>query len=473
VPEAAPTRWSPWLLAAVAFVVYLVYSLTLFRTGHTSAFDLGIFTQIVDRYAHFQAPNVDVKQHWDALGDHFSPALALLAPFYRLVPRPETLLVAQAALTAVSVVPVTRVARGIVGPRDGLLVGVAYAGSYGLQGLIGFDFHEVALAVPLLAFGLERYLDGDSARAAVLIGLIVFVKEDLGLTVLLFAVLLVLRGQRRLGAALAVWAVAWFVLATVVILPALSPDGTYRYWHHFVQNGSLGHTPYGLLTMATTDGRPQLLLVLLVTGLFIVVRSPLVLLAVGTLSWRLASKGPGYMGTHVHYDAVLMPIVFMASLDALRTLAQRPRFGWVLSRGYPWLAVGVMVTLTALSYPFGRLVQPGFYTPRPQVAAVRQLIRHVPYGVGVRADNGLVPLIVSRDDVSMLSAASPDVPVDRWLLVDVADCSLDAPLAWKVAYLRALAPYTGVSWRSGPVELVELRQGGRPPTGLSARYPSC
>ena len=83
---------------------------------------------------------------------------------------PETLLVAQAAFAASSVVPVTRVARSITGQRAGLLVGLAYAGSYGLQSMVGFDFHEVALAVPLLAFGLEAYLGGRYTRAAVLIG---------------------------------------------------------------------------------------------------------------------------------------------------------------------------------------------------------------------------------------------------------------------------------------------------------------
>ena len=159
VSAEVPRRWSPWLLAAAAFGVYALYSLTRFRTGHDSAYDLGIFVQVVARYAHLQAPVIGIKLGTNALGDHFSPALAVLAPFYRLAPRPETLLVAQAALAAVSVVPVTRVARTITGQRAGLLVGFAYAGSYGLQSMIGFDFHEVALAVPLLAFGLEAYLD--------------------------------------------------------------------------------------------------------------------------------------------------------------------------------------------------------------------------------------------------------------------------------------------------------------------------
>jgi hypothetical protein len=33
----------------------------------------------VSRYAHLQVPNLGVKPGWNALGDHFSPALALIA----------------------------------------------------------------------------------------------------------------------------------------------------------------------------------------------------------------------------------------------------------------------------------------------------------------------------------------------------------------------------------------------------------
>jgi uncharacterized membrane protein len=460
-------RRGPWLLAAGCFAVYVTYSLTRLHTGHMSGYDLGIFVQVVDRYAHLQAPVVDVKLGWNAMGDHFSPALAVLAPFYRLVPRPETLLVAQAALAAVSVVPVTRVAQGIVGPRAGLVVGFAYAGSYGLQSLIGFDFHEVALAVPLLAFGLEAHLAGRQVRSAVLLGLLVFVKEDLGLTVLLFAVVLAAAGQgpgRRLAAGLAAWAAAWFLLATQVIVPALSPDGTYRYLSHFEQRSS--GDPGRIAAMVTSDGRIHLLWLLLVVGLGVLLRSPLALLLLGTLSWRLASTGPGYMSTHAHYDAVLMPVVFLASLDGLRRLG-RP----VLARAYPWLAAAVLVIVTVAAYPFPHLLRPAFYHRMSDVAAVEDLVGHVPPGASLRTDNNLVPLAVSRNDVWMLYADRPNVPVQTWLMTDTGNCSLNAPAAWKAQYLQALSPYAMHTWRHGTVVLLQLRAGA--PAGVADPYAAC
>ena len=66
----------------------------------------------------------------------------------------STLLVAQALLTAASVIPVCRPPRSCSAPgQPG--IGLAYGFSWGLQQMANFDFHEIAFAVPLLAFSLS------------------------------------------------------------------------------------------------------------------------------------------------------------------------------------------------------------------------------------------------------------------------------------------------------------------------------
>ena len=73
--------------------------------------------------------------------------------------------------------------------------------------MIDFDFHEIALAVPLLAFSLSALVRG-RVRAAALWALpLVFVKEDQGFTVAAIGALPDLRraalepGSRRRAAA--------------------------------------------------------------------------------------------------------------------------------------------------------------------------------------------------------------------------------------------------------------------------------
>ena len=70
--------------------------------------------------ADLHAPVVAIRgPGFNLLGDHFQPIVALVAPFFRVFPTPVTLLVAQALLTAVSVVPVCRAARALLGTGVG------------------------------------------------------------------------------------------------------------------------------------------------------------------------------------------------------------------------------------------------------------------------------------------------------------------------------------------------------------------
>jgi Predicted membrane protein (DUF2079) len=163
---------------------------------------------------------------------------------------------------------------------------------------------------------------------------------------------------------------------------------------------------------------------------------------------------------------VLMPIVFMASLDGLRRIG-RP----ALNRLYPWISVAVMVVVTLAAYPLPHLLQSGFYRPRSEVASTQRLIQHVPGGSAVRTDNNLAPLIVSRNDTTMLYADRANLPVEQWLLVDLGGCALNAPHRWTMDYLHALAPYTVHAWHDGKVELVQLRPGA--PAELPDPYPPC
>ena len=96
-----------------------------------------------------------------------------------MFPTPVTLLVAQCVLVAVSIVPITMVARRLLGRWQGLAVGFAYAFAWGIQSAIDVQFHEYALAVPILAFGLAAFLSERWAAGAVWMIALLGVKEDL------------------------------------------------------------------------------------------------------------------------------------------------------------------------------------------------------------------------------------------------------------------------------------------------------
>lgn len=393
----------PRLLMIVLFAAYSIVSVSRQLRVRTTAFDLGLFEQAVRGYAAGHAPIAPLKGPGvNLLGDHFHPILALLGPIYRLYPGPSTLLVAQAALLALSALPVTRLAIARFGTRGGLAIGAAYGLSWGLQQAVGFDFHEVCFAVPLLAFSLESLVNRRWGVAVAWAAPLVLVKEDLPATVAAIGVYLFLRGQRRLGAATVAGAVAAGLLIVGVLVPAINTAHAYTY------------TSGGALLSGVGVKALTVLIVLLPTA-FLAVRSPLLLLAVPTLAWRFWAANESYWWIEFHYSAVLMPIVFIAMLDA----PARLRKDWV-----PAVCLSIAVLLSAVN-PLRGLADPATWRPDPAAAAIRETLRLIPSHATVAASNQLAPQLTARCEVYLFPYYPTAALRPTWVAVpEIPDTAL-------------------------------------------------
>ncbi|MFJ2440591.1 MULTISPECIES: DUF2079 domain-containing protein [unclassified Streptomyces] len=390
----SPRRY-PYALAALLFCAYTVISVGRYRNLGTMSWDLGIFEQAIRNYAHLREPVADLKgPGTNILGDHFSPVTALLAPAYRLFPSPITLLVAQAALFALSSIPVTRAATRILGRRAGLAIGVAYGLSWGVQRAVNFDFHEIAFAVPLIAFSLEAVLARRWRTALILACALVFVKEDLGLTACAIALVVAVRTWRA-DPRTASWAFGVASLTAIaalltftVVIPAFNTSGGYDYWTK-VSDGP------GPFDGWDTKFRTLLWVLLPTTGL-LALRSPLLLVALPTLGWRFVSGEEHYWGTDWHYSAVLMPVVMLALVDACEGARTSPR-PWLRSytRHLPAAVAAAALALTT-SLPLAALAEAAPYEKTDRAVAVDKLLARIPDGVTVEANIGPSSRLTSR-----------------------------------------------------------------------------
>ncbi|UUU33362.1 DUF2079 domain-containing protein [Streptomyces sp. CA-210063] len=414
-------RREPYVLAVVLFVAYTAVSVGRYRRMGNRSWDLGIFEQAVRAYAHFQAPIVDLKgPGYNVLGDHFSPVTVLLAPFYRVFPSPVTLLVAQAALFALSAIPVTRAATRLLGRARGLALGVAYGLSWGLQKAVDFDFHEICFAVVLIAFSLEALLR-HRWRAALLWALpLVLVKEDQGLTLAVIAVVVALRARRHGSPRVVPYAVAvasFGAVATLLtftmIIPAFNTAGVSDYL------SKVGDA--GPLTGADIKIRTVLWLLIPTSGL-LALRSPILLAVLPTLGWRFVSSDHHYWGTDWHYSAVLMPIVTLALVDALTTARHSSR-PWLRSYAVhlPTAVVAAALALTTV-LPVGALTEADAYRVPADVRAVEKLLDTIPDGATVESNVGPISRLTSRCRVFWIGRAkglAPDYIVfnnaSRWV----------------------------------------------------------
>ncbi|MET7905660.1 DUF2079 domain-containing protein [Streptomyces sp. NPDC005355] len=407
-------RLDPYWLALALFAAFATLSVCRYRRMATMSWDLGIFEQAIRAYAHFQAPVADLKGPGaNILGDHFSPVTALLGPLYRLFPGPVTLLVAQAALFAVAAVPVTRVATHLLGRGRGVAIGVAYGLSWGVQRAVDFDFHEICFAVPLIAFSLEAVIRRRWYAAMLWAAPLVFVKEDMGATVAAIGAVILIRawGDREreprvvpLAVALMGFGVVVSALALGVIIPEFNGAGSYDYWDKVGSGGEQTATipvDTALRTLAWT--------LLPTTGL-LALRSPLLLVAVPTLGWRFVSHEEHYWGTDWHYSAVLMPVVFLALVDALDR-GRDSRRAWLASysRQLPAAVCGAALALTA-SLPLYGLTEGTTYDRPAPVGAVERLLDRIPDGATVEANVGPISRLTSRCRVLWVGATRGTEP---------------------------------------------------------------
>ncbi|MCF2530239.1 DUF2079 domain-containing protein [Yinghuangia soli] len=445
---AASARAVPYWLAAVCYTLYALYSLLRHQRMETNAYDLGLFEQVVRSYAHFEAPVSDIRgPGFNVLGEHFHPILALLAPVYRLFPGAATLLVAQALLIALSVVPMTRIGQRVFGNLGGAAFGAAYGLSWGLQSTIGFDFHEVCFAIPMLAFALERFVRAEYRAGLLWLLPTVLVKEDLALTLGAAGLFLLIRGRRRLAAAAIGGGAAVFALTVFVLLPAMNPHGNYPFW------GNLNSGPpreRGVDPLAGADSVPvgelllrlpelmlfpsqkwmTLLLLLLPTG-FLALRSPLMLLALPTLLWRFTSTNALYWNVGYHYSAVLMPIVFAAFADAVLSLRKSPR-DWLRRYAAQAAVIPIAVSVAlAPHFPLMQLAHKRPWTVEPRVVTARAMLAGIPDGAQVSASDRFAPQLTDRTRVTLFPTV---LPGPGWVAAALWGGGPD----WMPPYLAAL-----------------------------------
>jgi hypothetical protein len=437
----AVTAWA-WALAAVFFALYAMLSVRDQQLQRTSGFDLGIFDEAVRAYAHGRAPIVPLKgPDFNLLGDHFSPIWATLAPVYRIFPTVYTLLLAQAALLALAVVPLVRWAGREVGIGAGIVVGVGYGLSWGIASAVGFDVHEVAFAVPMLstapvALAHRRW------RAAVAWALpLLLVKEDLGLTVAAVGLYIAFHGARRIGLATAAIGTLGTWLEMDVLIPAAN-HGRYEY------TGSLAGTLLdpGHAGTRARRARPrhpgdQADHGCAAAGPDRLPRRALAAAPAGRTDAGVAVPvhQPGLLGHRV-------PVQRGAHAHRVRGFHRHP-VRLKANRGPPRRhdhpgrphRQPQRQRATATELPLANLARPSWWRNDPRIAAADRVMDLIPNGASVAASNWLAPQLTDRDTVTLFQkSTATERPLPDWVLVDVetAEVFPDPPAVQQATIAR-------------------------------------
>ena len=352
------------IVVVIGAWVMIYYSIVQWETmKQVPSWDLAIFSELAKAYAHFQAPIVPVKgDGFNLLGDHFHPILITLGPIWRLFPTPLSLLITQDLLLAVSAWPLTRLAGRLTNQWVGGALGLVYVLSWGMQGAVAAQFHEIAFAMPMLAFASAAFVERRWVAVTAWSAPLVLVKEDMGLTVLMIGVAVILtslvptcyrtctvggpradgadgeaddaaaRNRRRgvrLGVGMIVGGVAAFLFSVLVFLPAFNINGV---WDYGLSSENKPAAPDALIQ------KVKVVVMLILTSGVVGLTSPWLLVVLPTLAWRFLGSVDFYWAwDNWHYNVTLMPIAIGALLDVV---ARRRAHGAYLA-GRPVRVVGL------------------------------------------------------------------------------------------------------------------------------------
>ncbi len=454
------------LVTAIMAVGYSVFALVLNYRFQTSSYDLEIFDQAIRSYAHFHPGTSPVKglhNHFgpgfSILGDHWSPILASLAPLYWIHDSPTTLLVAQPVLFALAIPPLwvfTRRAFG-GGRRAAVaayLVSVAYLLSWPIASAEVFDFHEVAFAPVLIAIVLERLQAGKLRGALIAAGLLLLVKEDMGLLVagigvyLLVSVPSTVRRQRIVALGMIVFGLVDTWIATYLLIPAFGGHASY-YWAY----GALGHNLPSVAAnvaahplnaaklMITPRIKLDTMLWLLAPFCFLPLLSPITLAVIPLLVERMMQdQFANWWVTSYHYNAYLVIILACGGVDGAARLgrwlghayrASRPRDGdearaaqLSSSVATVGMVAGVLMVAVAVyavpKFALGQAFHRSFFHRTVYETIAEEAVSAVPSGVTVEAANYLGPQLSPRDKVLLWDGDGGTPIYAPWIIANVS-----------------------------------------------------
>jgi uncharacterized membrane protein len=402
-------------LFALAYAIYSIWKHLHFRTD----LDLAIFDQGIWHYSHLSSPEITTKvPQVSMLGDHFSPILIGLTPLYWLWSDPRALLIAQAALIAASIVPVFLFARPRMGRVGAYLLAAAYALFWGISAAVSYQFHEIAFAPLLIGlcilFADRRQWTGYWVSLA----LLMLVKEDMAVLAVFLGLWLISGREVRRGAITAGVGIAWYFLATDVLLPAFGGH-SFSYWTYtdFGPNAPTAlkniviHPDLPFRELFNDPAKRHVLLLLLASSLGLAFGSRLIIVCIPLIAENLFSSRTTQWDTTFHYWLPIAPVLFMAAADGFHNIV-----GWLrrerslaLAGGLAAGALLVSSLTIASGFPLWTLTKPWDFSLSSTASdrAAQRAIDVVPPDASATVPAPFLPHMSERDSLYLLGQPAP------------------------------------------------------------------
>lgn len=430
--------------AFIFAVVFSLISLRLLSSFSMNGYDLTNMSQAMWNTAHGK-PLVFTYAHpiTHRLGVHIEPIFFLIAPLYRVFPRPETLLWLQAIIVASGALPTYWLARThLQSTTAGVIFAIAYLLFPALQSGVLYEFHPSVLAAAFWLFALY-FLDQDRLGLFVAFSLLALsTKEEMGLVLAFVGGYAILSKRRwKIGFSFVVLGLIWFFAGVFWVQPRFSPVGENVQFSHYAW---LGSSPPEMIATLLEDSdkiwlqvwdRAQvgdyLLRLLAPLGFFSLLAPITLILALPSLAANLLShRLTQTRAEEFHYAAPIVPFVVVAAVYGVERLGRWLRLllgRWRFSSNeslyrYVTLTLSLIVLGFSFTYHYYRGFSPlsrAFSLPEATAHHQRTqaLMQLVPADASLLVQPNIAPFFSARSEIYGFPS---HIPLVDYVLIDVS-----------------------------------------------------
>lgn len=313
-----------WGAVAFTVVISLIGAWKLWAFGYNSL-DLAIYRQVVFNTLGGHPFAFTVHPH-SYLGDHFELLLFALVPFYALLKSPFTLVVLQAASLALAVFPLARIAERFVGKPWHLLFALAFLANPVVQNMALYEFHMLPFAIPILSFALLAYLRNNYRWYLIALTLALTVREDVSFAVIGLGMLALFDKKPWKWAVFPIFFGVGWLFGALKISSMLSGYGDYKFLAYY---GWLGgniaeiiknvfvHIDRVIVHLLAPSSVSFVIALFLPFAFLPLFKPRWLIPIIPTLLQLLLMQSPSELVVSIHYPAVFIPFLILATAAAI------------------------------------------------------------------------------------------------------------------------------------------------------------
>ncbi|MFC1520835.1 DUF2079 domain-containing protein [Elusimicrobiota bacterium] len=416
-----------YLFFAVSTAWLIIMPVLRHMAFQSHTYDLGILTCVSWNIAHgngFYDPVLHLPSY---LGDHWQPAMAIMAIFLRVWESAMLLILFQSLFLVLGAIGAYKLCAVVIKQRSwAILISACYIFSPQLHAINRFDYHPEFLAVPCILWGFYWLSTGKHWKALAAFIAMWFIKEDLPHVSAAIGVFMAFhwKDKKIMGALLGVSSAIVFVLVIFVIMPFFLGSQVPTHMDRYENLGANWQEVLRTFTFTPHKVAVNLLSDQVIWKTILKILTPMIFLPILS-GWAMAlplfAALPHFLSSYStqralsgQYICAVLPLVIICSCYGLNAILRSDSgFKLTLRKAVSKATIWPIMALIIIHWSFNvsRYYKPISESHR---TALSHIVSLVPADGSVSAQSDIGPHVATRNNLYQF----PDNPNADYVIVD-------------------------------------------------------